>query len=215
MVTVLWDSTVCILIGEQPISRKHNTSWKVLTCLLETSLRACTHTRSHTYVTTMALTTHPQLFSKNPTLQLLQLSIYQKHIFPRILKLRNITYVDWSCFPGDEIYLQANTHICGHCLLLMDSKIEGTRSTTLEPKDAYGMCREHPCYPTAPTPWKTLLATCTTSLSVRHLEFSKLTQTAAHKTSQDWAQHKRNQVTRYIFKNLVFKRAAGSLSLLL
>lgn len=45
---------------------------------------------------------------------------------------------------------------------------------------------EPPCYPTAPTPWNTLPATSTGSCSeewkpVPLLEFSKLTQAAAHK----------------------------------
>lgn len=51
---------------------------------------------------------------------------------------------------------------------------------------------EPPCYPTAPTPWNTFPATSTVSFSeewkpVLHLEFSKLTQAAAQKPSQDWA----------------------------
>ena len=144
-----------------------------------------------------------------------------------------------------------------YLLLLIDSKIEWTRSATLWPKDAHTTCREPPCYPTAPTPWKTLLATSTTSFSeewkpVLHFEFSKLSQTAAHKTSQDWARrniqsswhpirnsagvlwamlaghpsaapkavnglisNNTNEPKWHIFKNLLFKRGARSLSLLL
>lgn len=150
MVSVLWDSTVHILIGEQSIGRKHNTPWKVLTCLLETSLWACTHMLIHN----CNGFNFPSSVIQQEGSSTAAKTIYQKHVFPWILKLRNITYVVWPCFPGCEIYLQVNTHICGRCSLFVDSKIEWTRSATLEPKDAHTMCREHPCYPTAPIPWR-------------------------------------------------------------
>lgn len=84
-----------------------------------------------------------------------------------------------------------------YLLLLIDSKIEWPRSAILWPKGAHVIYRDPPCYPTAPTPWKTLLASSTMSFSaewkpVLHSEFLKLAQTAAHKPSQDLA-HKNIQ----------------------